>query len=90
MAKPKASRRELKQLAVEYKGGRCEECGYDKCLAAMTFHHRKEHEKEFGISNLINAVSWRVLKRELDKCALLCNRCHVEAHHFIAKSIEAA
>lgn len=29
-----------KKLIVEYKGGKCLLCHYDKCLRALTFHHR--------------------------------------------------
>ncbi|MFK4979881.1 hypothetical protein, partial [Klebsiella pneumoniae] len=36
-----------KQKLVDYKGGSCQDCGYDKCLDALEFHHLTE--KEFGI-----------------------------------------
>lgn len=77
------SRRELKQKAVDYKGGKCEACGYNRCLQALTFHHRNPSEKDFGISDIINIVSWKDLEKELQKTHLLCNNCHVEAHHGI-------
>lgn len=75
------SRRELKQKAVAYKGGSCEICGYNKCLAALTFHHRDPETKAFGISDIMSIYSWSRIKRELDKCHLLCSNCHCEAHH---------
>ena len=32
-------RRKFKQKAVEYKGGKCVVCGYNKCNRALEFHH---------------------------------------------------
>jgi len=32
----------IKVKAVEYKGGKCNSCGYSKCLDALHFHHRDE------------------------------------------------
>jgi hypothetical protein len=69
-----------KQDAVDYKGGKCEKCGYDKCLAAMEFHHRCSTQKD---SKWGAIRKWPIekLKKELDKCDLLCCRCHREIHH---------
>jgi len=79
--KPRHTRREVKKRAVEYKGGSCEICGYDKCLAALTFHHRNPIEKDFGISDIMNIIDWKKVRRELDKCHLLCSNCHIEVHN---------
>ena len=69
----------LKQKCVDYKGGRCERCGYDKCLRALSFHHVDKTNKDFGISGS-HARSWEKIKQELDKCVLLCANCHMEEH----------
>lgn len=68
-----------KQKLVEYKGGKCSNCGYDKCLAAMEFHHIDPNEKDFTISG--KSWSFERLKKEVDKCILVCNRCHTEIHY---------
>ena len=70
----------MKVKAVEYKGGRCEKCGYDKNIAAMEFHHKNPLEKDFGIGSGCT-MGWIKLKRELDKCSLLCANCHREEHN---------
>lgn len=75
------TRKEIKQKAVAYKGGGCEICGYDKCLAALTFHHRNPAEKDFGISDIMNTITWARIQKELDKCYLLCANCHAEVHN---------
>lgn len=74
------SRRELKQKAVDYKGGRCEACGYTKCVAALSFHHKDPTQKDFGISRLISSLLWSEIEEELQKTTLLCIRCHTEVH----------
>ena len=70
-------RRKRKSMCVEYKGGKCEKCGYSKCLRALGFHHKSRDHKEFGICSMMS-MSWARLRRELDKCELLCANCHME------------
>lgn len=73
--------RQFKQQCVEYKGGRCEICGYSRCLAALVFHHREPEKKDFGIATRKRAKRFdSSIKRELDKCRLLCRNCHAELH----------
>jgi len=69
-----------KLRAIAYKGGKCQLCGYDECPDAMDFHHLNESKKDFAISKNGAARSWDRVKRELDKCVLLCCRCHREVH----------
>lgn len=73
-------RNNLKKMAVEYKGGNCEKCGYNKSLSALEFHHKNPKEKDFGISKKGITRSWEKTKIELDKCLLLCSNCHREVH----------
>lgn len=72
-------RKRQKEKAVEYKGGKCEKCGYNKCITALEFHHKDPDEKEFSFSKYANN-SWDKVQPELDKCALLCANCHREEH----------
>lgn len=71
-------RKKLKQLAVEYKGGKCYICGYNKCIRALHFHHIDPLIKSFGIAARGLTRAWNVIKIELDKCVLLCSNCHME------------
>lgn len=73
------SRQKRKLLAVEYKGGACSVCGYNKSMRALEFHHLDPSKKDFGFSDGTQK-SWDVQKLELDKCILLCCRCHAEVH----------
>lgn len=73
-------RRKVKKLAVEYKGGKCEICGYDRCMSVLSFHHEDPSQKDFGISGGSTTRNFEKLKPELDKCVLLCANCHLEKH----------
>jgi hypothetical protein len=69
----------LKEKAIEYLGGKCIDCGYNKCIQALEFDHRNPEEKEFSISGK-HCLSWDKIKNELDKCDLRCANCHRERH----------
>ncbi len=70
--------RRLKIACVEYKGGQCQQCGYKKCLDALEFHHRDPKMKDIKISSQKTVCMHERLRRELDKCDLLCSNCHRE------------
>jgi DNA-binding Lrp family transcriptional regulator len=72
-------RRRTKIKLVNYKGGKCEKCGYDKCVDALEFHHKLPNEKDFTISG--KSWSFEKLKNEVDKCILVCSNCHKEIHY---------
>lgn len=74
-------RRKLKRQAIEYKGGACQKCGYNKCPGALIFHHLDPKQKDFGISAQGKTRSFEKIKPELDKCILLCQNCHAEIHY---------
>jgi hypothetical protein len=74
----------MRLKAVTHKGGRCEICGYDRCPEALEFHHLDGGTKEFGVSSRGYTRSWAKVKKEFDKCALLCANCHREVHAGIA------
>lgn len=74
----KRRRKKLKEMAVKYKGGSCQICGYKRCIDALEFHHLKG--KDFGLSRRGLTRSWEKIKKEIDKCVLLCANCHREVH----------
>ena len=78
-------RKKVRQMAVEYKGGHCQQCGYDKCAEALEFHHIENSDKDFGISARGYTRSWQKIRLELDKCILLCANCHRELHAGLKK-----
>lgn len=75
----------LKDKCLEYKGGKCSACGYNKSKRALTFHHRDPSQKDFQISGN-HCRRWERVKAELDKCELLCMNCHMEEHERLDES----
>lgn len=78
-------RQRTKKKLVEYKGGKCIICGYNKCIRSLIFHHRNPAEKEFSITG--KTISFEKLKKEVDKCDLLCSNCHGEEHEKLEKNL---
>lgn len=49
----------------------------------MDFHHLNPDEKDFDISRSKTSKLTDHIKRELDKCILVCKNCHGEIHEKI-------
>lgn len=75
----KNSRTRLKERLVFAAGGKCQCCGYDKCISALEFHHINPNEKDFTIAKNTNKA-WNLVKEEIKKCLLVCANCHREIH----------
>ena len=78
-------RKKIRDMALEYGGGKCVLCGYDTCKRALSFHHRDPKKKDFGLSTKGITRSWEKTRKELDKCVLLCANCHMEVHDGITQ-----
>lgn len=74
-------RRRTKIKLVEYKGGKCECCDYNRSISVLQFHHKDPNEKDFTISG--KSYGFEKLKIEVDKCILVCSNCHIEIHEEI-------
>lgn len=72
-------RRNMKKQAIKLMGGKCQLCGYNKCVDALEFHHKNPKEKEFKLGSG-NTLSWKEYKMEVQKCILVCSNCHKEIH----------
>jgi len=57
--------RDYRRKALKKYGGRCQRCGYDKHIAAITVHHKDYNRKNDSISNL----------------EILCANCHSVEHY---------
>lgn len=60
-------------------GGKCNRCGYDRCLAALDFHHLDPAQKEHGVG-IGDTRSIAKMRTEAAKCLLVCANCHREIH----------
>ena len=76
--------KKLKQdFFLTYKKGKfCVSCGYNVHPEILQFHHKDRTEKEFTIGNLnaTNKSANKQLKKEIEKCVLLCPNCHFLLH----------
>lgn len=71
----------------EYKGGlSCLSCGYSNdtnenfSIKALEFHHHND-DKLFNVSEgLYLGYSKDKILNEINKCMVLCSRCHAEKH----------
>ena len=71
-------RKKLREMALKYKGDKCQICGYNMCIQALEFHHLDSTKKDFSPSGITK--SWSTIQRELNKSILLCANCHREIH----------
>lgn len=63
----------------------CSICGYNKCFAAIDFHHNDPKLKTFNIG----FIFWRPFDEkykqkflvEVKKCIPICSNCHRELHY---------
>lgn len=81
-------RRHVKATLVAEAGGTCVACGYDRCQAALQFHHVEPSEKSFALSHEGVTRSLARAREEASKCVLLCANCHAEVEAGI-QTVEA-
>lgn len=68
-----------REEALGLYGRKCSNCGYDKNMSVLQFHHLKD--KKYHITSLFRNKEPKVLiLEELAKCVLLCANCHMEIH----------
>ena len=73
---------------VKQLGGKCVECGYNKNLAVLTFHHTDPNVKEIKLDmRTMSNNSLETLQKEILKCKLMCHNCHMELHHPTLKMV---
>lgn len=76
--KYKEKKTEIQDLKL---GLKCAKCGYDKCGAALVFHHVDPTEKDETIARMLsNNYKLDIIWEEIKKCIVLCANCHHEFH----------
>jgi hypothetical protein len=70
-----------KKFVVDYMGGRCIRCGYNRCYQALELHHKDGEIKEYTLSSFSYNLNNEEVVKELKKCILLCANCHREVEY---------
>lgn len=68
--------------AINYKGSFCVRCKLhlqDTHYSVFEFHHKDPNQKDYDW-NKLRLKSLTTIKKELDKCDLLCANCHRIVH----------
>jgi hypothetical protein len=81
-------RQNIRAWLKQYKrNSACAKCGYSKethadfTARALEFHHPQDN-KEFAIGEApAKGMAIESIKKEIDKCVVLCARCHMEIHN---------
>lgn len=72
----KERRKRNRQYVYNYlKEHPCEECGESR-IAALQFDHLDRDEKDFTIGRKAHISSLDRIKKEIEKCRVLCANCH--------------
>ncbi len=68
--------------AVRLLGGKCENCGYNKCVAALDLHHfdRRKKTSKYNVitASMSDGDILKLMKHETVR--LVCSNCHREIH----------
>ncbi len=71
-----------REFVKNYKENKqCEICGYNKYPQILEFHHKNNETKDKGVNTLMKTLkNLDTIKKEIDKCRLLCPNRHRELH----------
>lgn len=68
---------------IEYKGNKCALCGVEHTLSndhMFVFHHINTRNKLFDIGTSTYNLDDERIRKELNKCILVCGNCHLYCH----------
>ena len=69
-----------KQRAIDFMGGKCQDCKGTFPSPVYDFHHLDPSEKEHNLGNIMRRKNFSTIEKELSKCVLLCANCHRIRH----------
>lgn len=73
-------RRILKKKMVEERNGECFHCKIVSHPSVYDFHHINPSEKSFSFGDKASTIRWDLIKKEMEKCVMLCSNCHRLLH----------
>ena len=57
----------------------CTDCKSEYPYYVMQFDHLED--KKFNLSRMANRCTWEQIKKEIEKCEVVCANCHAERTH---------
>jgi hypothetical protein len=66
-------------------GGRCQLCGYDRFIGALSFHHMNPDTKRLPVSMSGVTLALDFLREEARRCVPLCANCHAEVEGGVSR-----
>lgn len=54
----------------------CADCGQQFPYYVMDFDHRDGSAKVANVNRLVQDAAWEKVRREIEKCDLVCSNCH--------------
>ena len=84
--KVKVQRERRRSISEEIKNIKltswCAICKYNICSTSLHFDHIDMENKEFDVSEMVRMwFSIEKIKKEIEKCQVLCANCHWEKTH---------
>jgi len=58
---------------------KCNSCG-EKDIRCLDFHHIDPSKKDFTVGAMHHFYSFKRIKKEIEKCEVLCSNCHRKFH----------
>lgn len=85
-------RKENKTWLVDYMGGKCEICSYDRTTSALEMHHINPLGKTIEFSRIGRDSKLENYKNEIHNtpCIMLCATCHREVHEGLILILESS
>jgi hypothetical protein len=79
--KRKQRAKEFKKSIFIERGSKCEICGYGKNIHCIDFHHIDPAKKDLEPTKAFRKNNIEEIRKEIDKCQMLCKNCHNDIHH---------
>lgn len=83
VAQIRAYQRRERDKLQEYKSTlSCQDCG-ESDPVCLDFHHLDSKTKEYDVSRMTWGTPFEKIKKEIEKCIVLCANCHRKRHSWV-------
>lgn len=76
LKKNKQKRQEIRELIRYKKSIPCMDCKKEYPYYVMDFDHRDPKQKKFTVASMTNKGNIELVKKEIEKCDVVCANCH--------------